>query len=355
MNSFKDLELFSIQISQPGKNSDKDSNMVFSVWKSGYYTIRTTSFATVDERPSGYSYKLSQEALDKFEKITKEYTAIFKDVPSDNHVVGVKSVEYTLSIDGKYVTGNFAVFPEELMEREDFTAKDRKKMKWNNHVVDFYKEILELGRDMEASHQLTYVQESVKELHYLKPSTRSYIDSFKKGIGITAAESKTKDALIKRAMKEALDVEKIPSGKTFADLVSVVKEGTIDMAHNSKSDRDFDVAHGRLCKAMLSVLGEGYDYIEATRIVDYFFVLSLLVLDEIHTDEQALMLHYPVTPELLLKKYENATNVEYTFFQKDMRTPVPNAVIVPALSFLNAMRFDRLNESLEEDKPVAQA
>lgn len=355
MNIFKDLELFSIQISQPGKNTDKDSNMIFSVWKSGYYTIRTTSFASVDERPSGYSYKLSQEALDRFEKLTKEYVSIFKDAPLDNHVAGIKSVDYTLSIDGKYIVGNFALFPDELMSREDFTARDKKKMKWNNHVVEFYKKVSELGKDMEASHQLTYVQESVKELHYLKPSTRSFIESFKKGIGLTATESKTKDALIKRAIKEAIDADKIPSGKIFADLVSVVKEGTIDMAHNSKSDKEFDVSHGRLCKAILSILGDGYDYIEATRIVDYFFVLSLLVLDEIHTDEQALMLHYPVTPELLLKKYENTTKIEYTFFQKDMRTTVPNAVIVPALSFLNAMRFDRLNESSDQEKPIAQA
>ncbi|MCQ2797922.1 MAG: hypothetical protein MJ241_05685 [Bacilli bacterium] len=355
MNNFKDLELFSIQVTQPGKNTDKDSNMVFSVWKSGYYTIRTTSFATVDERPSGYAYKLTKDAYDKFEKLTNEYIHVFEEAPLETHIDGVKSMDYTLSLNGKCYTGNFAFFPSEWFESENFNAKEKKKMKWSNHVIEFYKKIQTLGKELEAENKIAYVSTPVKEIHYLKPSTRSYIASFRKGIGFTAQEAKTKDAIIKRAMREALGDDKIPSGKVFSDLVGVMKEATVDMIRNSATDKDFDVAHGRLCKSILDVLGGSYDYVEASRIVDYFFVFSLLCLEEVHTDEQAMMLHYPVTHELLMNKYENASKIEYTFFQKDMRIPAPNAVIVPALSFLSAMRFDRLSDMIEEKREAAQA
>ncbi len=355
MNYFKDLELFSIQVTQPTKTNDKDSSMVFSVWKSGVYAIRTTSLSSTDERPSGYAYKLTQEGMDKFNKITEEYIHVFEDAPVENHVDGVKSMDYTLSLNGKYYSGNFAFFSDELINREDFTSKDKKKMKWNNHVIGFYKKIQELSKDLESKNQLPFISNDTKELHYLKPTTRSYIVSFRKGIGFNLSESKTKDSIIKRAVKEALPEDKIPSGKTYSDLVSIMKESTVDMARNSKSVKEFDIAHGKLCSSISSLLGSDYDYVEVSRIVDYYFILSLLVLDEIHTDEQALMLHYPVTKELLINKFENASKVEYTFFQKDMRAPVPNSQIVPALSFLSAMRFDRLDDLLQDKKPVAQA
>ncbi len=355
MNYFKDLELFSIQVTQPAKTNEKDTSMVFSVWKSGVYTIRTTSLSSTDERPSGYAYKLSQEGMDKFNKIVEEYVHIFEDAPVENHVDGVKSMDYTFSFNEKYYTGNFAFFPDELINRDDFTSKDKKKMRWNNHVVEFYKKIQELSKDLESKNQLSYISNDAKELHYLKPSTRSYIASFRKGIGFNMSESKTKDSIVKRAVKEALVPDKIPSGKPYADLVSIMKESTVDMARNSKSVKEFDIAHGKLCSAISTLLGNDYDYVEVSRIVDYYFVLSLLVLDEIHTDEQALMLHYPVTKELLVNKFENASKVEYTFFQKDMRTPIPNSQVVPALSFLSAMRFDHLDDLLQDKKPVGEA
>ena len=149
-------------------------------------------------------------------------------------------------------------------------------MRWNNEVVKFSETISKLLDDYGKKGALKLI-DNARELSYIKPSTREYISTFKKGLPLEFGENLTRDMVIKKAIREALPKSLVPSGLAFASLVSTIKEKGVSILKEATSDRDFDNRHSDLCAELLAILGDSYDYIDASRIIDYFHLYLLLL------------------------------------------------------------------------------
>lgn len=339
MNLFRDIELFSLQVSTLNKEKKEETCFINALYRNGVYTIRNTNLSVIDEKHDGNAFKLNPNAYRAVEDYISKVAKAFKSCPKDLHVDGIlRTNDFVFIIGELVIVGNFAIFPDSLMSEEEtrFSKQEKRKMKWNNEVVKFSQTITKLLDNYGNKGALKYV-DNAPELSYLKPTTREYIANFKSGILKDFDQMTPRDVIVKKAIRDALPSDMIPMGQTFALLVSLVKEKAIPTIKEAKSERDFDNKHSSVCEEMLLILGDGYDFIDASRILDYFYLYSLLLEDEIHSENELKYLHFPVTKEQLIRDEVDLNKTEYLYAQFKKRNSPTSA---PLLTYLSQMKYD---------------
>ncbi|MCQ2772581.1 MAG: hypothetical protein MJ238_04835 [Bacilli bacterium] len=346
MNLFKDIELFSMQVSTLNKDKKEETCLINALYRNAIYTVRNTNLVVVDEKQDGHAYKLNPNAFRAVEDYINKVSKAFNLCPSELHVEGIlRTNDFVFLIGGKMFRGNFAIFPDSLMSDEEtrFSKQEKRKMKWNNEVVKFSQTITKMLDSYGMKGALRPVEDA-PELAFLKPSTREYISSFKTSVLHDLAEPTPRDVIIKKAIREALPSDMIPQGQAFSSIVSLIKEKAIPAIKEAKSERDFDNKHSSICEEIILAIGDGYDFIDASRILDYFYLFMLLLEDELHSEKELKYLHFPVTKEQLIREGVDLNKTEYLYTQFTKRNTPTSA---PLLTYLNSQKFDEFEDGDE--------
>ena len=348
MNLFKDIELFSMQVSTLNKDKKEETCLINALYRNAIYTVRNTNLVVIDGKCDGHAYKLNPNAFRAVEDYINKVAKAFNSCPTELHVEGImRTNDFIFSIGGKMFMGNFAIFPDSLMSDEEtrFSKQEKRKMKWNNEVVKFSQTITKMLDSYGMKGALKPAEDAL-EISFLKPSTREYISSFKASVLSDLSEPAPRDVVIKKAIRVALPSDMIPQGQGFATIVSLIKEKAVPAIKEAKSERDFDNRHSLIAEEILFALGDGYDFIDASRILDYFYLYMLLLEDELHSEKELKYLHFPVTKEQLIRDGVDLNKTEYLYAQFTKRNSPTSA---PLLTYLSSQKYDEFEIS---DEPI---
>lgn len=322
MNLFSSTEVFSIEIRDKAKPGEKAEALIYSLWRNGIYTIRQTDFSFIDEKPKGYSYKLNQNAYRKAEDYIQKVENAFRAAPDDLNLEYIESKKFTLSFEGKTLSGHFGLFPEDMIKGDQYNLSklDKRKMRWNNEVVSFVETLTKMLNDIGTKGGMKPLQNNTEELGILKPSTREYILGFRKAYGLEDENKTNRDYLIKKAIRMSLGTDRSPVGETLYSLIGTIKGRAMNILSSSDTCDEFDRQHLELSHDLRAILGEGYSITDSASILDNFYLLSLLILDEIHKDKQLSFLHYPAS---LGDVYDEESYIEFQKSKRSGKAPSP--------------------------------